>query len=157
MHIGNYIEFNEDNYFHYKCIEALKVALLALSGSPPIQMLLALQECYPVIEMIDPVLWIVVSQILLEAIGWLTLSNKPLYHRNYLFWRYTVISIGSEYLAADSPTFNSLPTSMQTIWTPVEAINPLSDFESHPSGDMKTQSRGSQPPTFPESIEHPFA
>lgn len=138
-------------------IEALKVALLALSGSPPIQLLLVLQEWYPIIEMIVLVLWVVVPQILLETIDWLTLSNKPLYHRKLLFWRYTAISVGSEDLAADSPTFNSLPTSMQTIWTPFEAGNPLSGFGSHPSGDMKTQSRGNLPPTFPESIEHPFA
>lgn len=74
-----------------------------------------------------------------------------------MFWRYITISVGSEDLAADSPTFNSLPISMQTIWTPFEAVNPLSGFGSHPSGDMKTQCRGSLSPTFPESIEPPFA
>lgn len=107
--------------------------------------------------MIVPVLWVVGPQILLETIDWLTLSNKPFYHRKLLFWKYIVISVGSEDLAADSPTINSLPTSMQTIWTPFEAVNAFSGVGSHPSGDLKTQSRGSLPPTFPESIEHPFA
>lgn len=117
-------------------------ALLALSDSPPIQLLLALQEWYPVSEMVVPVLWVGLPQILLETIDCLSLSNKPLYHRKLLFWRYITISVGSEDLAADPPTFNFLPTSMQTIWTPFEAVNPLSGFGVHPSGDMKTQCRG---------------
>ncbi|XP_014447020.2 RNA-binding E3 ubiquitin-protein ligase MEX3C [Tupaia chinensis] len=75
----------------------------------------------------------------------------------------TLPSVGSEDLAVDSPAFDSLPTSAQTIWTPFEPVTPLSGFGSDPSGNMKTQRRGSQPstprlsPTFPESMEHPLA
>ncbi|NXY82795.1 MEX3C ligase, partial [Alcedo cyanopectus] len=61
-------------------------------------------------------------------------------------------------LGVDLPTYDSLPTPSQTIWTPLDAGNPLPGF----GGEAKPQLCGSQPPTprvsptFPEIMDHPL-
>ncbi|KAL4694196.1 hypothetical protein H8959_013461 [Pygathrix nigripes] len=165
MRTGNYIELNEENDFHYNGTDVsfergtLGSAWLSSNPVPPSRA-----------RMISSYRNDSSSSLGSGSTDSYFGSNRladfsptsPFSTGN--FWFGDILpSVGSEDLAVDSPAFDSLPTSAQTIWTPFEPVNPLSGFGSDPSGNMKTQRRGSQPstprlsPTFPESIEHPLA
>uniref|UniRef100_A0A8C5XC48 Mex-3 RNA binding family member C n=1 Tax=Microcebus murinus TaxID=30608 RepID=A0A8C5XC48_MICMU len=165
MRTGNYIELNEENDFHYNGTDVsfeggtLGSAWLSSNPVPPSRA-----------RMISNYRNDSSSSLGSGSTDSYFGSNRladfsptsPFSTGNFWFGD-TLPSVGSEDLAVDSPAFDSLPTSAQTIWTPFEPVNPLSGFGSDPSGNMKTQRRGSQPstprlsPTFPESIEHPLA
>nr|KAF6471817.1 mex-3 RNA binding family member C [Molossus molossus] len=165
MRTGNYIELNEENDFHYNGTDVsfesgtLSSAWLSSNPVPPSRA-----------RMISNYRNDSSSSLGSGSTDSYFGSNRladfsptsPFSTGNFWFGD-TLPSVGSEDLAVDSPAFDSLPTSAQTIWTPFEPVNPLSGFGSDPSGNMKTQRRGSQPstprlsPTFPESIEHPLA
>uniref|UniRef100_A0A8D2D3M0 RING-type domain-containing protein n=1 Tax=Sciurus vulgaris TaxID=55149 RepID=A0A8D2D3M0_SCIVU len=149
MRTGNYIELNEENDFHYNGTDVSFEGAAQLisnyrndsssslgSGST--------DSYFGSNRLVD-------------------FSPRSPFSTGNFWFGDTLPSVGSEDLAVDSPAFDSLPTSAQTIWTPFEPVNPLSGFGSDPSGNMKTQRRGSQPSTprlsltFPESIEHPLA
>ncbi|XP_058548045.1 RNA-binding E3 ubiquitin-protein ligase MEX3C [Neofelis nebulosa] len=165
MRTGNYIELNEENDFHYNGTDVsfeggtLGSAWLSSNPVPPSRA-----------RMISNYRNDSSSSLGSGSTDSYFGSNRladfsptsPFSTGNFWFGD-TLPSVGSEDLAVDSPAFDSLPTSAQTIWTPFEPVNPLSGFGSDPSANMKTQRRGSQPstprlsPTFPESIEHPLA
>ncbi|XP_014394361.1 PREDICTED: RNA-binding E3 ubiquitin-protein ligase MEX3C isoform X2 [Myotis brandtii] len=165
MRTGNYIELNEENDFHYNGTDVsfesgtLSSAWLSSNPAPPSRA-----------RMISNYRNDSSSSLGSGSTDSYFGSNRladfsptsPFSTGNFWFGD-ALPSVGSEDLAVDSPAFDSLPTSAQTIWTPFEPVNPLSGFGSDPSGNMKTQRRGSQPstprlsPTFPESIEHPLA
>ncbi|XP_037662057.1 RNA-binding E3 ubiquitin-protein ligase MEX3C [Choloepus didactylus] len=165
MRTGNYIELNEENDFHYNGTDVsfeggtLGCAWLSSNPVPPSRA-----------RMISNYRNDSSSSLGSGSTDSYFGSNRladfsptsPFSTGNFWFGD-TLPSVGSEDLAVDSPAFDSLPTSAQTIWTPFEPVTPLSGFGSDPSGNMKTQRRGSQPstprlsPTFPESIEHPLA
>ncbi|KAM6218225.1 RNA-binding E3 ubiquitin-protein ligase MEX3C [Rhynchocyon petersi] len=165
MRTGNYIELNEENDFHYNGTDVsfeggiLGSAWLSSNPVPPSRA-----------RMISNYRNDSSSSLGSGSTDSYFGSNRladfsptsPFSTGNFWFGD-TLPSVGSEDLAVDSPAFDSLPTSAQTIWTPFEPVNTLSSFGSDPSGNMKTQRRGSQPstprlsPTFPESIEHPLA
>ncbi|XP_061025365.1 RNA-binding E3 ubiquitin-protein ligase MEX3C [Eubalaena glacialis] len=165
MRTGNYIELNEENDFHYNGTDVsfeggtLGSAWLSSNPVPPSRA-----------RMISNYRNDSSSSLGSGSTDSYFGSNRladfsptsPFSTGNFWFGD-TLPSVGSEDLAVDSPAFDSLPTSAQTIWTPFEPVNPLSGFGSDPPANMKTQRRGSQPstprlsPTFPESIEHPLA
>ncbi|XP_010995297.3 RNA-binding E3 ubiquitin-protein ligase MEX3C [Camelus dromedarius] len=165
MRTGNYIELNEENDFHYNGTDVsfeggtLGSAWLSSNPVPPSRA-----------RMISNYRNDSSSSLGSGSTDSYFGSNRladfsptsPFSTGNFWFGD-TLPSVASEDLAVDSPAFDSLPTSAQTIWTPFEPVNPLSGFGSDPPGNMKTQRRGSQPstprlsPTFPESIEHPLA
>ncbi|XP_043834482.1 RNA-binding E3 ubiquitin-protein ligase MEX3C [Dromiciops gliroides] len=165
MRTGNYIELNEENDFHYNGTDVsfeggtLSSAWLSSNPVPPSRT-----------RMISNYRNDSSSSLGSGSTDSYFGSNRladfsptsPFSTGNFWFGE-TLPSVGSEDLAVDSPAFDSLPTSSQTIWTPFEPVNPLSGFGGDPSGNMKTQRRGSQPstprlsPTFPEGIEHPLA
>ncbi|XP_057556321.1 RNA-binding E3 ubiquitin-protein ligase MEX3C [Hippopotamus amphibius kiboko] len=165
MRTGNYIELNEENDFHYNGTDVsfeggtLSSAWLSSNPVPPSRA-----------RMISNYRNDSSSSLGSGSTDSYFGSNRladfsptsPFSTGNFWFGD-TLPSVGSEDLAVDSPAFDSLPTSAQTIWTPFEPVNPLSGFGSDPPGNMKTQRRGSQPstprlsPTFPESMEHPLA
>ncbi|XP_065746391.1 RNA-binding E3 ubiquitin-protein ligase MEX3C [Phocoena phocoena] len=165
MRTGNYIELNEENDFHYNGTDVsfeggtLGSAWLSSNPVPPSRA-----------RMISNYRNDSSSSLGSGSTDSYFGSNRladfsptsPFSTGNFWFGD-TLPSVGSEDLAVDSPAFDSLPTSAQTIWTPFEPVNPLSGFGSDPPANVKTQRRGSQPstprlsPTFPESIEHPLA
>ncbi|XP_057382822.1 RNA-binding E3 ubiquitin-protein ligase MEX3C [Balaenoptera acutorostrata] len=165
MRTGNYIELNEENDFHYNGTDVsfeggtLGSAWLSSNPVPPSRA-----------RMISNYRNDSSSSLGSGSTDSYFGSNRladfsptsPFSTGNFWFGD-TLPSVGSEDLAVDSPAFDSLPTSAQTIWTPFEPVNPLSGFGSDPPANMKTQRRGSQPstprlsPTFPESVEHPLA
>ncbi|MEJ1289058.1 mex3 RNA binding family member C [Cricetulus griseus] len=165
MRTGNYIELNEENDFHYNGTDVsfeggtLGSAWLSSNPVPPSRARMMSNYRNDSSSSLG-------SGSTDSYFGSNRLADfsptSPFSTGNFWFGD-TLPSVGSEDLAVDSPAFDSLPTSAQTIWTPFEPVNPLSGFGSDPSGNMKTQRRGSQPstprlsPTFPESIEHPLA
>lgn len=165
MRTGNYIELNEENDFHYNGTDVsfeggtLGSAWLSSNPVPPSRARMMSNYRNDSSSSLG-------SGSTDSYFGSNRLADfsptSPFSTGNFWFGD-TLPSVGSEDLTVDSPAFDSLPTSAQTIWTPFEPVNPLSGFGSDPSGNMKTQRRGSQPstprlsPTFPESIEHPLA
>ncbi|XP_028916321.1 RNA-binding E3 ubiquitin-protein ligase MEX3C [Ornithorhynchus anatinus] len=165
MRTGNYIELNEENDFHYNGTDVsfeggtLGSAWLSSNPVPPSRT-----------RMISNYRNDSSSSLGSGSTDSYFGSNRladfsptsPFSTGNFWFGE-TLPSVGTEDLAVDSPAFDSLATSSQTIWTPFEPVNPLSGFGGDPSGNLKTQRRGSQPstprlsPTFPESLEHPLA
>lgn len=165
MRTGNYIELNEENDFHYNGTDVsfeggtLGSAWLSSNPVPPSRARMMSNYRNDSSSSLG-------SGSTDSYFGSNRLADfsptSPFSTGNFWFGD-TLPSVGSEDVAVDSPAFDSLPTSAQTIWTPFEPVNPLSGFGSDPAGNMKTQRRGSQPstprlsPTFPESIEHPLA
>ncbi|XP_053888831.1 RNA-binding E3 ubiquitin-protein ligase MEX3C [Malaclemys terrapin pileata] len=165
MRTGNYIELNEENDFHYNGTDVsfeggtLGSAWLTSNPVPPSRT-----------RMISNYRNDSSSSLGSGSTDSYFGSNRladfsptsPFSTGNFWFGE-TLPSVGTEDLAVDSPAYDSLPTPSQTIWTPFEPVNPLSGFGSDPTGNMKTQRRGSQPstprlsPTFPETLEHPLA
>ncbi|NXM78059.1 MEX3C ligase, partial [Serilophus lunatus] len=70
-------------------------------------------------------------------------------------------SVGAKDLALDSPAYDSLPVTSQSIWSPFGRVSPLSGFSSDSSAKAPLQ--GSQPstprlsPTFLEGLDHLLA
>ncbi|XP_074851879.1 RNA-binding E3 ubiquitin-protein ligase MEX3C [Carettochelys insculpta] len=165
MRTGNYIELNEENDFHYNGTDVsfeggmLGSAWLTSNPVPPSRT-----------RMISNYRNDSSSSLGSGSTDSYFGSNRladfsptsPFNTGNFWFGE-TLPPVGTEDLAADSPAYDSLPTPSQTIWTPFEPVNPLSGFGSDPTGNMKTQRRGSQPstprlsPTFPETLDHPLA
>lgn len=165
MRTGNYIELNEENDFHYNGTDVsfeggtFGSAWLTSNPVPPSRT-----------RMISNYRNDSSSSLGSGSTDSYFGSNRladfsptsPFSTGNFWFGE-TLPSIGTEDLAVDSPAYDSLPTPSQTIWTPFEPVTPLSGFGSDPTGNMKTQRRGSQPstprlsPTFPETLEHPLA
>ncbi|KAM7166060.1 LOW QUALITY PROTEIN: RNA-binding E3 ubiquitin-protein ligase MEX3C [Macrochelys suwanniensis] len=165
MRTGNYIELNEENDFHYNGTDVsfeggtLGSAWLTSNPVPPSRT-----------RMISNYRNDSSSSLGSGSTDSYFGSNRladfsptsPFSTGNFWFGE-TLPSVGTEDLAVDSPVYDSLPTPSQTIWTPFEPVNPLSGFGSDPTGNVKTQRRGSQPstprlsPTFPETLEHPLA
>ncbi|NXY15358.1 MEX3C ligase, partial [Atrichornis clamosus] len=77
------------------------------------------------------------------------------------FWCTEVLpSVGAEELTLDSSAFEPLLTPSQSIWTPLEAVTPLSGLGGDPTRAARRDSEPPTPrlsPTFPESPEHPLA
>ncbi|KAM6037309.1 RNA-binding E3 ubiquitin-protein ligase MEX3C-like [Chlamydotis macqueenii] len=169
MHIavrtGNYVELNEENDFHYNgtdvSFEGGTLGSVWLTSNP------VPSSCTRTISNYrnDSS-----SSLGSGSTDFYFGSNRsadfspmsPFSTGNFWFGE-TLPSVGTEDLAIDSPTYDSLPTPSQTTWTHFEPVNPLSGFGSDPASNTKPQHRGSQPstpclsPTFLESLDHPLA
>ncbi|XP_067401511.1 RNA-binding E3 ubiquitin-protein ligase MEX3C [Emydura macquarii macquarii] len=165
MRTGNYIELNEENDFHYNgtdvSFEGGTLGSAWLTSNPVPSSRTRMISNYRNDSSSS-----LGSGSTDSYFGSNRLADfsptSPFSTGNFWFGE-TLPSVGTEDLAVDSPAYDPLPTPSQTIWTPFEPVNPLSGFGSDPTGNMKTQRRGSQPstprlsPTFPETLEHPLA
>ncbi|KAM4710152.1 RNA-binding E3 ubiquitin-protein ligase MEX3C [Discoglossus pictus] len=159
MRTGNYIELNEENDFHYNGTDvsfegSAAIASAWLSANPTAPGRNRMISNYR--NDSSSSLGSGSTDSFFGSNRLADFSPTSPFNAGNFWFGETVPQVGSEEVLTEAASFDSIPSSSETIWAPFDPVNPLSNYGSDVA-NVKSPRRGSISPTFTEGLEYPLS